>query len=290
MRIVIAIGGNALLKKNETQSADTLKHNSEIAANSIAKLAQAHDIIIVHGNGPQVGMLAIQQSNYPFDILDAESQGMIGYVLQQSLNNALPTGKLALSLLTQVIVAANDPAFKHPSKPIGPYYPTPENSRNWSFVQHGNEWRRVVASPKPQKIVELSAIQLLSQAGYIVIAAGGGGIPCTETDSGGTTGIEAVIDKDLTAARLALDIAADQLIILTDVDGVYEHWGTPQQTRLQAVSATSLMQHTFESGSMGPKIQAACEFVTDSGKTAIIGHLEQLPQLMQQQTGTVIKA
>lgn len=289
MRIIIAIGGNALLKKNEAQSADTLKRNSQIAAKSIAELARSHEVIVVHGNGPQVGMLAIQQSDYPFDILDAESQGMIGYVLQQALSNTLPAGKLAISVLTQITVDANDPAFECPTKPIGPYYVEPDRSRGWSFIQRTEGWRRVIASPKPQKIIELSAIQLLSQTGYVVIAAGGGGIPCIQTNKG-LMGIEAVIDKDLSAARLALDLHADRLIILTDVNGVYQNWGSTHASLIREISAKTLRSNTFESGSMAPKIQAACEFVTDSGKIAIIGHLEQLPNIIHQQTGTLIKA
>ena len=290
MRIVIAIGGNALLKKGEEQTAATLKRNCEIAAKNIALLALEHEIIIVHGNGPQVGMLALQ-SDYPFDILDAESQGMIGYLLQQSLDNALKNKK-AISVLTQVAVDVEDPAFKKPTKPIGPYYSETEKialqqQHDWQFVKRGQEFRRVVASPSPREIVELNAIKLLAQSDHIVIAAGGGGIPCIRTDKG-LMGVEAVIDKDLSATRLALDLQADRLIILTDVEGVYRGWGSATQTLMRQANPSELMAHTYESGSMGPKIQAACQFVTASGRQAIIGHLEKLPAIMDNRCGTVI--
>jgi carbamate kinase len=291
MRIVIAIGGNALLKKGEEQNAQTLKRNCDIAAKDIAKLAQEHEIIIVHGNGPQVGMLALQ-SDFPFDVLDAESQGMIGYLLQQSLDNALD-GKKAISVLTQVEVDANDPAFKHPSKPIGPYYDAAEKSKleqahGWHFVQRDQSFRRIVPSPKPKSIIELEAIKLLTRSNHIVIAAGGGGIPCAKSDHG-LIGIEAVIDKDLSACRLALDLNADKLIILTDVDGVYQGWGSKERILVKDSQPNTLMAETFESGSMGPKIQAACQFVISSGNPSIIGHLEKLSAIMDNQSGTTIR-
>ncbi len=291
MRIVIAIGGNALLKKGEAQTAETLKRNCDIVAKDIAQLAIEHEIILVHGNGPQVGLLALQ-SNDPFDILDAESQGMIGYVLQQSLDNVLQNKKIAVTVLTQVKVDATDPAFSSATKPIGLYYNEEEKikleqERGWSFVKREQQFRRVVPSPKPKKIVELNAIKLLAESAYVVIAAGGGGIPCVQAEKG-LQGIEAVIDKDLTAARLALDLQADKLIILTDVEGVYREWGNENQALASSAHVNELKSQDFESGSMAPKIQAACQFAESSGHSAAIGHLENLLAIVENRSGTSI--
>jgi carbamate kinase len=300
MKIVIAIGGNALLKKGQALEADILKHNCQLAAKSIARLANSHEIILVHGNGPQVGLLSLQAnayqevSPYPFDILDAESQGMIGYLLQQALHNELLSRKTIVSLLTQVIVDKNDPAFTTLTKPIGPFYNEQQKQDlvdkfSWQFKSIKNEFRRVIASPKPIKIVELDAIKALVSAKAIVIAAGGGGIPCVKTD-GGLTGVEAVIDKDLSATRLALDLQADKLIILTDIDGVYKNWGEAEQALIPKTTAKELSQQAFESGSMQPKISAACQFVSESKikTSAHIGHLEKLTSILQGDSGTLI--
>ena len=247
----------------------------------------------MHGNGPQVGLLALQ-SNDPFDMLVAESQGMIGYVLQQSLNCVLQNKKIAITVLTQVEVNADDPAFYCATKPIGPYYSETEKLKleqehGWGFVKREQQFRRVVASPKPQKIIELNAIKLLSDSAHLVIAAGGGGIPCVSVENG-LQGIEAVIDKDLTAARLALDLQADKFIILTDVEGVYRDWGTKTSALISQTYSHELKQENFESGSMAPKIQAACQFVENSGCIAAIGHLEKLTAIMNGQSGTIIAA
>jgi carbamate kinase len=300
MKIVIAIGGNALLKKGQALEADILKHNCQLAAKSIAQLAKTHEVILVHGNGPQVGLLSLQANSfkevapYPFDVLGAESQGMIGYLLQQALHNELRGDKTTVSLLTQVVVDKNDPAFENLTKPIGPFYNAQQKQDlvdkfSWQFKSIGNEFRRVVASPKPIKIIELDAIKTLSAAKTIVIAAGGGGIPCLQTDDG-LTGVEAVIDKDLTATRLALDFQADTLVILTDVDGVYKNWDKAEQALIPKTTAQELSQQAFESGSMQPKISAACQFVSESKMktSAHIGHLEKLTSILQGDSGTVI--
>lgn len=300
MKVVIAIGGNALLKKGQAQEADILKRNCQLAAKSIAQLAKIHEIILVHGNGPQVGLLSLQAnayqevSPYPFDVLGAESQGMIGYLLQQALHNELNGDKSTASLLTQVVVDKNDPAFKCLTKPIGPFYNAQQKKNlvekfSWQFKSIKNEFRRVVASPKPIKIIELDAIEALSAAKIIVIAAGGGGIPCLQTNDG-LTGVEAVIDKDLTAARLALDLQADKLVILTDIDGVYKNWNEEEQALITKSTVKELSQQAFESGSMQPKISAACQFVNESKMktSAHIGHLEKLTSIIQGNSGTLI--
>jgi len=295
MRIVIAIGGNALLQKGEPLEADILKYRCEKAAECIAPLAKKHNIVIVHGNGPQVGLLALQSASYketapyPFDILDAESQGMIGYMLQQALMNM---GASAVSMLTQVEIDANDRAFELPSKPIGPFYSINEKNHlekttTWQFIQRGEQFRRVVPSPKPKRIIELSAVNALIDSGHLVIAAGGGGIPCVDIN-GQLHGVEAVVDKDLSAACLALAINADKFIILTDVDGVYEGWHTPKQHLIKKISIMDLQQHTFETGSMGPKVEAASQFSKASGKPSVIGHLDKLSEIIAGDSGTRI--
>jgi carbamate kinase len=275
MLIVIALGGNALLKRNEEPSASNLGKNIDIAARQIAKLIPEHQILIVHGNGPQIGLLALQAEAYhavppyPFDILNAESQGMIGYVLQQALQNYLPQHSVC-TLLTQVIVDAHDPAFKNPTKPIGS-----ANSQ------------RMIASPLPQQVVELDSIKSLLSTQTVVIAAGGGGIPCIKKDNI-LTGIEAVIDKDLTASLLAQQLGAEQFIILTNVDGIYENWQQSQQKLLTVVSTQQLDKMPFATGSMQPKVDAACEFVLKTKGAAKIGNLKYLEQIMQDKSGTNI--
>lgn len=296
MKYVIAIGGNALLKRGEALEAPNLKHNAAACAASLAPLLNRHQAVIVHGNGPQVGLLALQAENYhavqayPFDILVAESQGMIGYLLQQNIANYCD--KPVVSLLTQIAVDKDDPAFANPSKPIGPVYDREEvaklNQPTWQFKQDGDKLRRVVASPKPLAIIELQSICDLMTRDHISIAAGGGGVAVATDQAGHRQGLEAVIDKDLSAALLAEQIDADALIILTDVDAVYENWGSPEQRAIKEILAHDLAKQSFAAGSMGPKVLAACAFVSKTGRPCYIGQLTAVEEMLAGEAGTKV--
>lgn len=298
MLIVLALGGNALLQPHETLAAENLIKNSRDAVEQLAKIANLHQLVIVHGNGPQIGLLALQAEayqdvpSYPFDILNAESQGMIGYILQQALKNELPKRNIT-TLLTQVLVNPNDNAFLFPSKPIGPFYTKTQYQQitiqhpYWQFQKNQQGFRRIIASPKPQFIIELNTIQDLLQHNHIVISGGGGGIPCI-LKKGKIEGIEAVIDKDLTASLLACALHADRLIILTNVDAVYKNWGSSKPEALGTVALNQLQELSFESGSMQPKVEAACNFVVKTYHKASIGHLNNLEDIMQGKIGTHI--
>ncbi|PSB34928.1 carbamate kinase [Stenomitos frigidus] len=299
MRIVVALGGNALLRRGEPMAAENQQANIRLAAQAIAILAQEHDLIITHGNGPQVGLLALQAEAYkgvqpyPLDVLNAETEGMIGYLIEQELHNQLPD-RLVVTLLTQVEVNANDPAFAHSTKPIGSIYTQAEAEqlaaeRGWAIAPDGNAYRRVVPSPEPQRIIELAAIQLLVQAGALVICVGGGGIPVVVTPTGGIRGVEAVIDKDLSAALLATSLGAEALLLLTDVDAVYTHWGTTAAQSLHHVSPAQLRRYSFASGSMAPKVEAACRFVEQTGGIAGIGRMEDATAILAGQAGTRVR-
>jgi len=299
MRIVVALGGNALLRRGEPMAAENQQANIRLAAQAIAILAQEHDLIITHGNGPQVGLLALQAEAYkgvqpyPLDVLNAETEGMIGYLIEQELHNQLPD-RLVVTLLTQVEVNANDPAFAHSTKPIGSIYTQAEAEqlaaeRGWAIAPDGNDYRRVVPSPEPQRIIELAAIQLLVQAGALVICVGGGGIPVVVTPTGGIRGVEAVIDKDLAAALLATSLGAEALLLLTDVDAVYTHWGTTAAQPLHHVSPAQLRRYSFASGSMAPKVEAACRFVEQTGGIAGIGRMEDATAILAGQAGTRVQ-
>ncbi len=298
MLLVIALGGNALLQRGEPLESDLLRKNVKVAATVIAKAAEEHDIVIAHGNGPQVGLLALQADAYkkvhpyPLDILDAESQGMIGYLLQQEIGNYLQSKSVA-TLLTQVLVDAKDPAFQSPSKPIGPVYTESQakaiqQAHDWILKPDGQYFRRVVPSPKPQHIYELDAIKLLLQANTMVIAGGGGGIPCIKTGDKQLKGVEAVIDKDLTASLLARQLKAESLVILTDVDAVYENWGTSAAKAIHNISSKTLRQYQFAAGSMGPKVEAACQFVDATLRPVMIGKLSDLNEILKGKAGTLI--
>jgi carbamate kinase len=298
MQIVIALGGNALLKRGQPLEADLQLHNISIAAKAIAEVAQKNTVIVTHGNGPQVGLLALQAEAYnrvkpyPLDVLSAESEGMIGYLIEQELRNQLPNRQVA-TLLTQVEVEANDPAFVHPTKPIGPLYTQAEakvmaTERGWTIAPDGDAYRRVVASPEPRRIIELSTIRLLVQSGAIVICTGGGGIPVIVTTSG-IRGVEAVIDKDLAAALLARELNADALLLLTDIDAVYNQWGSPSSQPLRQVTPQELRSYTFAPGSMAPKVEAACRFVERTNGFAGIGRLEDAVAILMAQAGTIVQ-
>lgn len=298
MRIVIALGGNALLKRGEPLSAENQRRNMRSAADALARECEGHEIAIVHGNGPQVGLLALEANAYkalppyPLDVLGAESQGMIGYVIAQELRNAHRDRPVA-ALITQTVVSPDDPAFGRPTKPIGPVYSAEEvedlqAKYGWTFAQDGTSMRRVVPSPAPIEIIELAIIERLVSSGDVVVCAGGGGIPVRREPEGGLTGIEAVIDKDLAAALLAEKLGADMFAILTDVDAVYLDWGTPRQTAVGRTNPAELRQHSFADGSMGPKVSAACNFVERTGRIAAIGSLTQVRQVFSEKAGTIV--
>ncbi len=297
MRIVIALGGNALLRRGEPLSAENQRENVRTACAQIARIAPGNELVVAHGNGPQVGLLALQGAayqevpSYPLDVLGAETEGMIGYIIEQELGNLLPVEVPFATLLTQVEVDANDPAFAQPSKPIGPVYSREEAERlaatkGWSIAADGDRFRRVVASPRPKRIFEIRPIRWLLEKGAVVICAGGGGIPTVYDEDRKLHGIEAVIDKDLCSALLAEQLGADLLVIATDVDGAYLNWGTPQQRRIDKASPDQLQGLAFAAGSMGPKVQAACEFACRTGKTAVIGSLADIEAIVQGRAGT----
>ncbi len=299
MRIVIALGGNALLNRGEPLTAENQRRNIRIAAEAMAPLAHDHNLVISHGNGPQVGLLALQGASYkpgesyPLDILDAETEGMIGYLIEQELTNVLPAGKRCATLLTQIEVDENDPAFTHPVKPIGPMYDEAEarelaRERNWRIAPDAGGYRRVVPSPRPRRILELSVIELLVEQDIVVVCAGGGGIPVLCRQDGSLVGVEAVIDKDLASSLLARKLKADALLMLTDVDAVYADWGEPNARAIRRISAQAIDEYTFAEGTMRPKVQAAVEFVDETGGFAGIGRLQDARAILRGEAGTVI--
>lgn len=292
MRIVIALGGNALLRRGDPPTAANQRSNVRIATGALAPIARRHDLVISHGNGPQVGLLALQDKAYPLDILGAETEGMIGYLIEQELANLLPDRRYA-TLLTQIEVDPHDPAFSHPDKPIGPIYSEIEaqrlaRGRNWNMARDGAHFRRVVPSPAPQRIFELNVIELLVSQGVIVICAGGGGIPTVRRKDGSLVGVEAVIDKDLASALLARELKADALLLLTDADAVYQDWNTPGARAIRRITPLALRELDFAPGSMGPKVRAACEFVEQTGGMAGIGQINDALAILDGKAGTVI--
>jgi carbamate kinase len=300
MRVVVALGGNALLRRGEPAEASTQRRNVETAFTAIAKLAAQHEVIVTHGNGPQVGLLALQGdayqhvTPYPLDVLGAETEGMIGYLLDQELVNALGARPVA-TLLTQVIVDPEDPAFRAPSKPIGPVYDreTAERlaaERGWSVAPDGDRYRRVVPSPEPRAIVEIDTLRLLIDAGVLVVCVGGGGIPVAVDHDGRLHGVEAVIDKDLAAALLARGLGADALLMLTDVGAVQVGWGSDHARELADVTTDELRSMAFAAGSMGPKVEAACRFAESTGGLAAIGALADALAILEGRRGTRVTA
>jgi carbamate kinase len=301
MRIVVALGGNALLRRGQEPTAANQRDNVRIAAEALAPLARDHELVITHGNGPQVGLLALQdlayreQANYPLDVLGAETEGMIGYQIEQEMGNVLPADRRLATLLTQTEVDPQDPALQNPSKPIGPVYDDTEAqrlsaARGWRIAPDGDKFRRVVPSPRPQRILELGVIDLLLENGVIVICAGGGGIPVIRREDGQLFGIEAVIDKDAASALLAAELGAQALLMLTDVDAVYHNWGQTDATAIRRIGAAEIRRLEFAAGSMAPKVDAACEFAELSGGFAGIGRLQDAQAILAGEAGTVITA
>nr|WP_055503133.1 carbamate kinase [Nonomuraea pusilla] len=299
MRVIVALGGNALLRRGQRPDAETQKDNLRHAVRTLAALAETHELVITHGNGPQVGVLALESASdpnlsrpYPFDTLGAQTQGMIGYWMQQALQNALP-GRQVLAVVTQTLVSAVDPAFDDPTKFVGQVYEEDEARKlaaefGWTVKPDGPYWRRVVPSPAPQRVVETRLIRMMLRAGVVVVCAGGGGIPVVRDARGRLTGVEAVIDKDLTASMLAEALECDAFLILTDVPRVMRDFGTPHQTEIAHTTPHELRTLDFPAGSMGPKIEAACRFVETTGDMAAIGRLDQAEAVLAGAAGTIV--
>lgn len=299
MKVVVALGSTALAKRGEPLESDVQRQNVARAAAVVATIARTHEVIVTHGNSPQVGLLAMLAESYagvhpyPLDVLGAESEGMIGYMIEQELRSLLP-GRHIATLLTQTEVSRSDAAFRHPSKPIGPGFTQEEaerlaGERGWKIAQDGAKWRRVVPSPEPLRILELGAIKLLASTGVVVVCAGGGGIPVTVSSTGVVRGVEAVIDKDLAAALLAHQVGADALLLLTDVGSAYTNWKQKDAQPIHETSSQELRKLTFTSGSMRPKVEAACRFVESGGSFAGIGLLEDAAAILLGQRGTVVR-
>ncbi|GAA0695395.1 carbamate kinase [Marinobacterium maritimum] len=299
MLTVIALGGNALLQRGEPLTADNQRHNVGLAADAMAPLAPRRQLVITHGNGPQVGLLALQalaapdSGTYPLDILDAETEGMIGYLIEQELQNRLPSEQQCVTLLTQIEVDPCDAAFYNPNKPIGPVYECAEaarlaRERGWAVALDGPHYRRVVPSPRPVRILELPVIQLLVRQQVLVICAGGGGIPVARQQDGSLLGIEAVIDKDAASALLARQLGAGELLMLTDVDAIYDNWQQSDARAIRRITPDDLRRRQFAEGSMAPKVAAACDFVEQTGGVVGIGRLQDAAAILDGKAGTRI--
>jgi len=301
MLVVAALGGNALLKRGEPLTAEVQRNNVQIAARSLAAVVRAgHDLVVTHGNGPQVGLLALQGASYkpdeayPLDVLGAETEGMIGYMIEQELENALEHDRPVATLLTQVVVDPRDPAFEKPTKFVGPVYDREEAERRaagagWSIAPDGDKWRRVVPSPKPLEIPDMRVLKLLLDQGVVVVCAGGGGIPVLRRDDGSMVGIEAVIDKDAASALLARQLGAEALLLLTDVEAVYRDFGTDRSTALSELTVSEARALEMPAGSMGPKLQAACDFAQAGGISGI-GRLQDAVAILEGSAGTLVSA
>lgn len=299
MRIVVALGGNALLRRGERPDAANQIVNVAMAVEALAPLAREHELVVTHGNGPQIGVLAAESAQdarlsrpYPLDVLGSQTQGMIGYWLLQAFQNALP-GRQVASLINQTLVLAHDPALENPTKFVGEVYEQQEaerlaQERGWTVRQDGSGWRRVVGSPQPQRVVETRQIRLLLSSGAVVICAGGGGVPVIRDERGKLRGVEAVIDKDLTSAVLAEALEADVLLVLSDVPNVVERYGTPEARPISRTTPGALRRGTFPPGSMGPKVEAVCRFVELTGDMAAIGRLQDAEAILAGDAGTII--
>jgi len=301
VRILVALGGNALLRRGEPMTADVQRENVRTAARALAPVAGQHQLVLSHGNGPQVGLLALQAAAYedvepyPLDVLGAQTEGMIGYMIEQELGNLLPAEVPFATILTMIEVDAHDPAFGDPTKFVGPVYADADADRlaaekGWTFKRDGDRMRRVVASPEPRRIFEIRPIRWLLEQGTVVICAGGGGIPTTfvEGEERVLGGVEAVIDKDFASELLAREVDADLFVMATDVDGVYADWGTPGQRRLDRVTPAELRAERFAAGSMGPKVDAAARFVEATGNRAAIGSLSDIERIVEGRAGTSV--
>jgi carbamate kinase len=299
MRLVIAVGGNALLERGQRPDAAVQRANAVRAVQALAPLAAEHEVVITHGNGPQVGLLALESAAdpalevpYPLDVLGAQTQGMIGYWLLQALQNALP-GRQVAGIIDQTLGSAADPAFDKPTKFVGPVYDEPtarqlSTDRGWSVAPDGEYWRRVVPSPLPQRIVETRLVRLLLTSGAVVVCAGGGGVPVIRNENGHLEGVEAVVDKDLATAVLAESLEADALLLLTDVPAVIRGFGTPKAEPIHRATPAALRRENFPAGSMGPKVEAVCRFVEVTGDLAAIGALTDAPMILAGKAGTVV--
>jgi carbamate kinase len=302
VRIVVALGGNALLRRGEPLTAENQRANVRVAARALAPLARAHELVVSHGNGPQVGLLALQAESYrgvapyPLDVLGAETEGMIGYLLEQELRNVLP-GRDIATVLTMVEVDPKDPAFEKPTKPIGPVYDASEAERlqkehGWILAPdrpRGTRYQRVVPSPLPRRVLAARAIHRLVESGFLVICAGGGGIPTAMSEEGRLTGVEAVIDKDRASALLAEQLSADMLVLATDVPGVYEHWGEPNAALLTRLLPGDIRRLGLDAGGMGPKVSASVGFASKPGRQAAIGSLSDLEKIVEGRAGTRVE-
>jgi carbamate kinase len=300
MRLVVAVGGNALLERGDVPTASVQEGHVHVAVHALSAIARAHDLVLTHGNGPQVGLLANESAldtdlpaPYPFDVLGAQTQGMIGYLFLQAFENELP-GRMIVSLVCQTEVDADDHAFDTPTKFVGPVYSAQEaarlaSTRGWQVRPDGERWRRVVASPEPRAMLELATIRTLLADGAVVICAGGGGVPVVRGADGAFHGVEAVIDKDLSASLLAIELGADALMILTDVANVVAGYGTPSAGPIGLTTPAMLRALEFPAGSMGPKVEAACRFVEATGKPAMIGRLDDAAGLLDETCGTVVR-
>jgi len=299
MRVVIALGGNALLQRGEPPDSEVQAHHIEAAVEELAPIAREHDVLITHGNGPQIGLLALESARdpslthpYPLDVLGAQTQGMVGYWLLQALGNALP-GRQVACLITQTLVAKDDPAWDSPTKFIGPVYDEAEATRlaverSWQVRADGPSWRRVVASPEPLAVVEEGLIDLLLSRHTVVICAGGGGVPVVRLDGGSLRGVEAVVDKDRTSEVMAVAVKADALLLLTDVPGVVDGYGTPEARTIARTSPEELRRLEFPAGSMGPKVDAVCTFVERTRRMAAVGALADARAILLGTAGTVV--
>jgi len=302
MRVVVALGGNALLRRHEPMTVENQRANVVVACEHLAPVAAAHELVVSHGNGPQIGLLALEGASYapvpvyPLDVLGAETQGMIGYLIEQELGNRLPFEKPIATLLTMIEVDTSDPAFSNPAKPIGPMYSAPdaaelERERGWMFRPDGDQLRRVVPSPAPKRIFEERQIRWLLDAGCVVICAGGGGIPTAYRDGRQLHGVEAVIDKDHASGLLARDVRADVFVMATDTPAAYLGFGTSTQRSIDAAHPDALLsEHAaeFAAGSMLPKVTAACDFARSTGKPAVVGQLADIDALVVGAAGTRI--
>ena len=299
MRIVVALGGNALLRRGEAMTAENQRKNVRIAAEALAPLASEHQLVISHGNGPQVGLLALQGAAYqqveayPLDVLGAQTEGMIGYMIEQELGNILPFEQPFATILSMVEVDPDDPAFQNPTKPIGPLYTEEEarklqEEKGWAMAPDGDKLRRVVASPMPKRIFQIRPVKWLLERGCIVICAGGGGIPTAYGPNRKLHGCEAVVDKDRAGALLARELEADLFIMATDADAIYLDWGKPTQRAIRRVTPEELGKFGFAAGSMGPKVEAAIEFASRTGKTSAVGALADVARMARGEAGTLV--